>query len=35
MGLSALSIQSLITKFADDDSGADPVAEIKNWWNIL
>lgn len=35
MGQSALSIQSLITKFADDASGAGPVAEIKKWWNIL
>ena len=35
MGQSDLSIQSLITKFADDASGGGPVAEIKKCWNIL
>ena len=46
MGLYALSIQPLITSlrgackikqcsFADDASGASPVAEIKKWWNTL
>ena len=35
MGLYALSTQPLITKFANDASGAGPVAEIKWWWNIL
>ena len=46
MGLYALSIQPLITSlqgackikqcwFADDASGADPVAEVKRWWDTL
>ena len=46
MGLYALSIQPLITSlqgackikqcwFADDASGAGPVAEIKRWWDTL
>ena len=46
MGLYALSIQPLITSlhgacmikqcwFADDASGAGPVAEIKKWWGTL